>query len=241
MSIVMDFEEGGKACLAQYRDIVFMDAMFPASSEKLQTLLPTKKLQPVESTRGITHVTMGALEYRGWYSVRRGMDQMLPYNEWAFIVPVNYVSGKAPPVEGGYVVWMPVTHEIPMRAGVEGWGLNKFMSEIKFSETRDARTCEVTVDGKRIVRFSVKRLVGPELQNDRFVFARKGDVLTRTLTQWRGELGVGRGVGSASFDLGDHPIAEQLASVGLINRPVEARYGSKVRANLHMVNETLAL
>jgi hypothetical protein len=43
------------------------------------------------------------------------------------------------------------------------------------------------------------------------------------------------------FELGDHPIAEQMASIGLENMSVEARYGSKVRANLHAFSKTFPL
>jgi hypothetical protein len=241
MTIIMNFEEGVKTCRSQFQNLVFMEAIFPASTEKLHKLLPTKKLKPIESTKGITHVKIDAFEYREWYSTRRGKDPLPPYNEWTVVIPVNYVSGSEQPVDGGYVVWMPVTHELPMRGGIDLWGFNKFMSEIRFSENKDARTCEVAADGKMVIKFTVKKLTGSETQEDVYIFNKMGDKLTRTLVQFKGSLGVSHDAGSATFELGDHPIGKQMASIKLENKPVEARYGVGVRANLHDFNKTFTL
>lgn len=237
MTIVMDFEEGAKTANTLFHDLVYMSAVFTSPTSKLRSLLPLDKLQPVEWSGGVTRVTIAAFEYKKW-----GRDQPLPpYNEWAFMIPVKYVSGKEPGLEGDYVVWMPVTHEMPMRGGIEGWGFNKFMSEITFTETRDVRTCNVVADGKNIVRFKVRRLGVSNGQNDLYCFNKMKDSLTWTLVQFKGDFGRSEEGGSAGYELGDHPIAKQLGSLGLGKASVETTYGVNVRANLHSYSKLLEL
>jgi hypothetical protein len=56
----MDFNESR----AQWHDFVYMAARFKAPTSKLVDLLPTTKLHPVESTKGLTLVRICAFEYK---------------------------------------------------------------------------------------------------------------------------------------------------------------------------------
>lgn len=237
MPVLMDFEKGVKASDTQFHNLVYMSANFRTPIENLGNLLPTHKLQPIES-EGKTEVRIFAFEYIKW-----GMKEQLlpPYNEWTLTIPVKYREENKTELDGFYVVWMPVTHEIPLRGGIEGWGFNKFMSDIRFTDTEDTRTCNVTMDGKQLISFIVRKTELSDLQEDLYVYNEMKGVLTRTLAQFKGDFGMSTGEGSGSMVLGDHPIAKQIASTDLKHASEKALYGVNVRANLHPYQQTLSL
>lgn len=237
MTVLMDFEEGVKASSTQFHDLVYMAANFKAPTNKLGNLLPTHKLQPLES-KGKTDVQIFAFEYMKW-GIKE--QQLPPYNEWTLTIPVKYREEDKTELDGFYVVWMPVTHEIPMKGGIEGWGFNKFMSDIRFTDTKETRTCNVTLDGKQLISFTVKKTELSDHQEDLYVYNEMKGMLTRTLAQFKGGFAMSMGEGSGSIVLGDHPIAKQIASTDLKHTSEKALFGVNVRANLHAYQQTLPL
>jgi hypothetical protein len=207
--------------------MIYMSADFEAPANKLEDLLPTPKLQPLESN-GQTDVRIFAFEYHGW-SVRE--HSWPPYNEWTLTIPVEYRGEDGIGLSGYYVVWMPVTHETPMRDGIEGWGFNKFMADIKFTETEETRTCKVIVNGKKLISFTIRKAGTSDNQVDYYVYNEMEGMLTRTLAQFKG--GFGTRTGSGSIALGNHPLAKKIASTGLKLNSGNALYGVNVGLNLH--------
>jgi hypothetical protein len=65
--------------------------------------------------------------------------------------------------------------------------------------------------------------------------------LLRTLIQIRGEFGIARFRGGASYTLGDHPIAGELRGLGIGKTAVERRYLTDVQSMLHPAGERLPL
>jgi hypothetical protein len=217
--------------------MIYMSADFKSPADKLRDLLPTPELQPLESN-GQTDVRIFALEYQGW-SV--GEQSWPPYNEWTLTIPVEYRGEDGTGLGGYYVVWMPVTHEIPMRDGIEGWGFNKFMSDIRFTETKETRTCEVVLNGKKLISFAIRKAETSDNQVDYYVYNEMDGMLTRTLAQFKGGFGTSTGDGSGSIALGDHPLARRIASTDLELNSGNALYGVNVRLNLHAYECTLPL
>ena len=217
--------------------MIYMSADFKTPADKLGDLLPTPKLQPLESN-GQTDVRIFAFEYHGW-SVRG--QSWPPYNEWTLTIPVEYRGEDGTGLDGYYVVWMPVTHETPMRDGIEGWGFNKFMSDIRFTETEETRTCEFVVNGKKLISFTIRKTGTSDNQVDYYVYNEMDGMLTRTLAQFNGGFGTSTGNGSGSIALGDHPIAKKIASTGLEFNSGSALYGVNVRLNLHDYECTLPI
>jgi hypothetical protein len=233
----VDFEEGVKASRTQFHDLIYMAANFKAPTSKLEELLPTPKLQPMES-KGETDIQICAFEYKKW---GRKEQPLPPYNEWTLLIPVTYMGEDKSKLDGAYVVWMPVTHEIPLQGGIDGWGFIKFMSDIGFTETKDSRTCDVSVDGKQLISFTVKKAELSDYQQDMYVYNEMKGMLTRTLVQFKGDFGLSSGDGSGSFILGDHLIAKQIASIDVERTSYSALNGVNVRANLHAYHQTLPL
>jgi hypothetical protein len=136
---------------------------------------------------------------------------------------------------------MPVTHERPMRGGIDRWGFNKFMSDIRFIQTSDTRTCEITIDGEKLISFTVKQLNVSERQEDLYVFNKMKDLITRTLFQFKGDIGKVTEPDSAEFTLGEHPIARTITSLQLEQTPDETTYGVNMKAILHPYEKALPL
>ncbi len=84
----------------------------------------------------------------------------------------------------------------------------------------------------------MKKQSGVEKQDDFYAFNKMGDKLTWTLVQMKGRVGISDSVGSAEIELGDHPIAKQLASIGIEAKSVESKYGINLMANLHAISKT---
>jgi hypothetical protein len=217
--------------------MIYMSADFKSPAGRLGNLLPTPKLRPLESN-GQTNVRIFAFKYEEGGA---GEHSWGAYNEWTLTIPVEYVGEEGTGLGGYYVVWMPVTHETPMRDGIENWGFNKFLADIKFTETRETRTCEVAVDGQRLISFTIRKAETSEKQLDYRVYNEMDGMLTRTLAQFRGDFGTSTGDGSGSIVLGAHPLARKIESTGLELTSRDAIYGVNVMLSLPAYDSTLPL
>jgi hypothetical protein len=87
-------------------------ANFTAPTSKIQEVLPSSKLKPVQLTPSTAMVTLFAMEYRRIVNVD-------PFNEFAIAVPVHYATGENDAgLPGYYVLQIPVTSEMARWLGV---------------------------------------------------------------------------------------------------------------------------
>jgi hypothetical protein len=94
------------------------------------------------------------------------------------------------------------------------------MSTIDIVRDRGVETAVLTVDGTHVLTQSV-RLGGTGTFGERpqISFALRDGVLYRTPSVMSGE-GVGFRLGGARIELGEHPIAEELRTLGLPKKPL---------------------
>ena len=134
------------------------------------------------------------------------------YAESGQVIPVS-LNG----VNGGYVHAMYLNDEAPIAGGREIWGFPKTVEEIDFRYADDSATCKLTMGGQHVLTLSVPRggegstpdsaavgytlIEGIPHQNE---FVRGGE----------GEQTIPGGEGVV-LELGDHPIAGELRSLGL--------------------------
>jgi hypothetical protein len=213
-----------------YYDFPRISGVFPASAVKVWGMLPSTRLMPVQPKPGMAVVSMTAFEYRN-------VAGLAPYNEFSISVAVLYEKG----LPGLYVVHLPVTTEEARVAGVEVYGYPKFIAEITFEESAEARRCRVRADGKDIVTLEVKKIVAEAQSIDYYTYTVKDKQLLRTLLQFKGQWGTSRVPGGASHILGDHPIAKQLGDLGLGATSLESTYSPRQQALLHLPGERLPL
>lgn len=229
----------------RYYDWSAIMAHFPAPAAKVRKLLPSDKLQPALLMPGTAVVTMVAFEYRH-------IADVAPYNEFSISVPVLYeptVNVPGLPLLfphwfrrfGHYVHHLPVTTQEAYDFGVELWGYPKFVAEINFEELRNLRRCRLRAEGKDIVTLEVKKLAIRARSMTYHTYTAKDGQLLRTLVQLQGRYGIARFRGGASYTLGDHPITEELQTLGMGKTAVERMYVPQAQSVLHSAGDRLPL
>jgi Acetoacetate decarboxylase (ADC) len=156
---------------------------------------------------------------------------LVHYGEWVLgsydEVGVGLLTRGPGGRRGLHIVDLPVTGELTCEAGRDIWGLPKWLmrSELRF----DGRSAAITVrDGDTFVMRAALRAgrVGvPFAVPARTVIWSRLDrgaqagVLLRGVAAMRSR-GLHAGRGSARIELGDHPMAERMAALGMTSRPL---------------------
>jgi len=234
----------------RYYDWSWMNAFFTAPAAKVQRLLPSRKLKPLLIMPGISMVALTAMEYRK-------IADVAPYNEFSIAVPVQYEpTVNVPGLSvlfyplfspqwykkfGMYIHHLPVTTQEALDFGVEIWGYPKIVGEISFEDVGTIRRCWLQAEGKDIVALEVKKLATKAQYIDLYTYTVKDGQLLRTPIQTQGQYGITRLPGGASYTLGDHPIAEELKSLGMGRMAMGRFYATRVQSMLHAASERLPL
>jgi hypothetical protein len=229
----------------RYYDWSAIMAHFPTPAGALRRLLPTDRLRPAELLPGTGVLTMAAMEYRRIADVGA-------YNEFAIMVPVLYEPTVAIPglpllfpdrfqSFGLYVHHLPVTTQEAYDFGVELWGYPKFVAEIGFEDTPRTRRCRLRAEGKSVVTLEVAASATRARPMDLFSYTVKDGRLLRTRIQAQGQMSIVRFRGGATCDLGDHPIAEELRTLGMGRTAIERLYAPRIESLLHPASVRLAL
>ncbi len=210
-----------------YRDVTSMWAFFEAPVDKVRRILPSNKLKPVLVGRAKAIYGFAAFEYKdttvGAYN-EVGTGPAVLYNPPVNLPLLPAIFDRAFQV-AFYVHHLPVTTKIAYDIGVEIWGYPKFLADITFEETTDIRRCILRGDGKHILTFEVKK-GGPAKPNrwNFDTFTVKGDEIFRIVTNSKGLAWTSRKGDSARLTLGDHPVAEELRSLEIGERPLKTIY-----------------
>lgn len=234
----------------RYLDWSWMNAFFPASAARVRRLLPSDKLKPFLIMPGVSMVSLTAMEYRK-------IADVAPYNEFSLSVPVQYeplMNVPGLPVLfhplfsprwyrkfGMYIRHLPVTTQGARDFGVEIWGYPKFVAEISFEDRGATRRCRLRSKGKDIVVLDVGKMATKEQRIDFYTYSVKDGRLLRTPVQTQGEYGITRMPGGASYALGDHPLAQELRSLGMGKTAVGRIYAPQVQSMLNAASERLAM
>ncbi len=234
----------------RYYDWSWMNAIFPAPAAKVQRLLPSNKLKPLLLMPGTAMVALTAMEYRQIADVG-------PYNEFSISVlvqcePTINVPGLPLLLNpllsphwykkfGVYIHHLPVTTREARDFGVEIWGYPKFVAEISFEDAAEIRRCRLRAEGKDIVTLEVKKLDTRTRPICLYSYTVKDGQLLKTLIQTQGQYGITKFPGGASYILGDHPMAEELKTLGMGKTAVGRFYAPQVQSLLPLASERLAL
>lgn len=218
-----------------YRDFRRIAANFPAPAAKVQEVLPTPKLNPIQIQPGVTLIGLVGYEYRH-------IDGLAPYNEFGIGVPVQYeTQEKAPKPLSSYVLHLPVTTEEARWGGVEFYGFPKFSADIRFEDAGDVCHCRLRAEDKDILTLEVPKLESTPQVWDFYAYTLKAGHLLKTHIQVQGLRGLTEAQGGASYRLGDHPIAEELRALELGKTSIGHEYCPKLQMILPLPAEQLPL
>jgi hypothetical protein len=204
--------------------------MHTASYEAVAAELPSDVIQPLRWTGDRTLVLVSAFRYRvvTWAGPDGTSGTLLPYAE--VVVAAQVTEGPSRRVlpllqgrTGMFVLQMPVTTGQAVAGGREFFGLPKFLADMDFTETGTSRSVRVSEQGRDLLTLTVRPGGRPrQSRMDSCMFsAHRGELLRTVAPMW--SIGQTRwGSASATLELGEHPVADQLRGLGISPSPISA-------------------
>lgn len=128
-----------------------------------------------------------------------------------------------------YIHHLPVNQGFTLEAGREIWGYPKFLADIDIDEGPRETACAISESGSRIFRLEVRNggaFPMPAQAPPTYTFL---DGVLR-LTEWEVAGGSRGRPGGARLELGDHPIADELRTLGLPERALLTATNAAFRA-----------
>ena len=194
---------------AVVRDASSGSVMYMVDRAAAQKLIPDA-FEAVEAAPGQTQLTLVIVDYRD--------NDLGDYDEVGIVFFVK-PTGRPEAELGSYIYKLPVNQSFTCEAGCRIWGFPKSVEEIDFAYADDSATCRLTMDGQHVLTLTVPRGGDGETPDEQAVGytliegVPHSNVFTRG---GRGEQTVPGGEGVV-LELGDHPIAGELRSLGLPN------------------------
>jgi len=207
-----------------YPDAAFMTAAFPLPMKKAREFIGIEELNPVEIEPGYACIAFTALEFRK-------VDRIRGYNEVPISIPVLFKNKEE--TQGAYTLYKPITSFRGLWAGVIYWRAPKVMAQINFVDTDDTRNCIVKIDGKDLITVKFKKIPMNQRNYDAYWYSIKDAKILRNLLAIKGQVGITKQRNSASFRLGNHPIAHQLKTLKISESSLFHAYAPKVTILLH--------
>jgi hypothetical protein len=130
---------------------------------------------------------------------------------------IAFVRPRAGGEDGTFILRLPVDQEFTCHAGRDIWGFPKTVEQISFDYADSSLTASLTVDGELVLRLTVPRGGGddmPAMPMASYTLLDGTPCATR-FTQTGAGTQVVFGDEGVTLELGDHPWAKELATLGL--------------------------
>jgi len=210
------------------RDAASMAATYLVSAAAARKLLPGPELDVVEIFPGQALFSIAVIDY---------VDNDLgDYNEVSLAFFVHARHGHNGSARGHlgnawaflrsrlptYIHRLPVNQSFTCAAGRGIWGFPKTIEKIDFEKTETRVRCTLTCDGRHVLTLAVARGGRTRIPDAEMITYSRIDGATHSTRFVSGAEGVGIRLGAAELELGTHPIADELRSLGLPKRPLLA-------------------
>jgi len=188
----------------EVRDGSNATVIFDVAVEAAQALAPAG-FEIVETEPGRAQFALALVDYRD-----NDLGSYLEIGTLLFVRPDG--GGE----EGTFITHLPVTEEFTCVAGNQIWGFPKSVEQIDVTDTDTTSRWVLTMDGELVLDVTVPRGGSDEMP--------AMPLASYTLIEGRPHLtrftqgGTGSGMyfdADVALTLGDHPIAKELASLGL--------------------------
>jgi len=201
------------------RDATSMAATYLVSAAAARKLLPGPELDVVEPFPGQALFSIAVIDYvdndlGDYHEVslalfvrERGQGPLVPYLGDV----VDFFRNRL----ATWIWQLPVDQSFTRDAGAGIWGFPKTIQRIDFTDTETSRQCRLVMDGRHVLTYTAGRggrFSLPDTPMKTYTHV-GGRLHTTTFTSGASE--VGFALGGATLELGDHPIADQLRSLGL--------------------------
>lgn len=192
----------------EVRDASSGAVTYLVSARAARALLPGPELDVVEVLPGQALFSIAIIDYRD--------NDLGDYREVGvtfFVTP----AGGGPDEAGTYIAHLPVDQEFTCEAGRTIWGFPKTVEDIALDLAPERATCTLRMDGRLVFRLTLPRGGGDEMPVTPMTTYTLIDGVPHRTAFSQGGSGaqvVPSGDGVA-LELGDHPLARQLADLGL--------------------------
>jgi hypothetical protein len=205
----------------EVRDATSATATYLVSASAARRLLPGDAIDVVELLPGKALLSIAVIDYRD--------NDLGDYNEvsLAFFVrerdePAGLLRTARALFRNDlktYIYRLPVNQAFTCEAGRTIWGFPKTVEQIEIRASgEDRQTCVFHADGRHVFTFTVPRggsRTLPDSTMETYTYIEGVPHRTRFTS---GASGFGVRLGGAELELGDHPIADELRSLGLPKR-----------------------
>ena len=189
------------------RDASAGTAMFDVDLAAARALVPAPFV-PVESSPGRCQLVVAVIDYRD-----NDLGDYLEVGITFFVTPEGGTADQA----GTFITRLPVDQEFTCEAGRTIWGFPKTVEHITVDRTDTSATCELHMDGELVLRLTLPRGGTddmPPLPMTTYTLI-DGVPHATAFSQGGTASQVVTGGDGVTLELGEHPVAKELAALGL--------------------------
>ena len=209
-------------------------ADFPVKISKVQSLLPSDRLQLVEHEPGVTKLMFRANDVRK-------ISLLDPYFECSVMLPVNYLGIDSRFTMAYYCLYMPVSTPEACWVGEKLYGFPRLLAEITFHDMGKLMCCHAKADGKDIFLIEVPKMEPNNQRFDWYLYTIWKHKLVRTQMEVKGDYTINSAENTGRLMLGDHPIAQALAELEIDFTPTCQIYAPYLQGRLHKPGRILGM
>lgn len=204
----------------QVRDASAGTVLWDVDATAAQALLPAD-FEVAETAPGRANLAIALVDYRD--------NDLGSYLEIGIILFVRPRGGGE---EGNFIVHLPVDQEFTCEAGQRIWGFPKTVESIERVDGGGSTTWTLQMDGELVLRLTMPRGgsdAAPALPMTSYTVL-DGVPHATAFSQWgKGSQLVIGGAG-VTVELGSHPIAKELESLGLPAEPQLSTWTEQMQA-----------
>ncbi|HEX9682488.1 MAG TPA: acetoacetate decarboxylase family protein [Acidimicrobiales bacterium] len=209
MNQTYEFDGGTVTMPVEVRDAAAATAMFDVDATYAATLVPPA-FDVVQTAPGRTDLSIGCIDY---------VDNDLgDYLEVGIIFFVRPAAGPTDGSANGTFIWkLPVDQQFTCDAGEGIWGFPKTVERITASSSDDSWTWRLDMDGQHVFTVTLPAGGDDDMGDmDMTTYTMRNGVPHATVFSQGGPSSAVRiGGDGVSIELGSHPIAKDLAALGL--------------------------
>ena len=189
------------------RDASAGTAMFDVDAAAARVLVP-EGFDLVETAPGRCQLVLAVIDYRD-----NDLGDYLEVGLTFFVTP----AGGQPDDAGTFITRLPVNQAFTCEAGRTIWGFPKTVEDIAFDDADGSITCTLRMDDQLVLRLTLPRAGADDMPQMPMTTYSLIDGVPHATPFAQGGAGSQVVVGGdgVTLELGDHPVAKELASLGL--------------------------
>jgi hypothetical protein len=185
------------------RDASAGTVIFDVDLAAAQALVPPA-FEVIESVPGKAQLALALVDYRD--------NDLGAYHEVGTIFFVRPAGGGP---DGNYISHLPVDQEFTCAAGNQIWGFPKTVEQIDVTQTDTTSRWVLTMDGEPVLDVTVPRGGTDEMPQMELTSYTLKDGVPHATAFSQGGSGSSMSFDGVTWELGTHPIAKELSSLGL--------------------------